>query len=149
MDFSLRRVVLLGLIATALTIGAVLAMRGVAEDRAAEQARLRETAAGAAPIIALIGGYRAEKGALPYTAADLAGRVPEGVVVDDIGALIRFDVGQPPAWLYAVGPGGTGYELSRRTGTSPRLVYVEENGQGQWMVDPGDGADLVPLDLGS
>ena len=143
---SLRRIAVMALIVCVLLAGAALVLLGHG-DRSADQARWREAAAAAAPIVALVESYRRERGALPRDAGDLAGRVPDGLVAEDIGALIRFDTGTPPAWLYSLDADGTGFELSRKLGTDTKLVYSEEAGRGRWTYDPGDGNDPVPVEI--
>jgi hypothetical protein len=145
---SLRRSVVLGLVAVALLVGAAVAMLGVGRDDQAELERYRAAAAEAAPILAVLARYRSEHGRPPQVAEDLAGLLPEGIVADDLGDVVRLDTGAPPAWLYWPRPDGAGFEMSRKLGAEPKLVYADDNGSAQWIYDPGDGSDRRTLAIG-
>lgn len=141
------RTLFVGLAIVVVIAVAALAWRGVSQEQQADLAKLRETAATAAPILRAVDRARTERGAVPRTAGDLAGLLPEGVVADDLGPVIRFDVGAPPGWLFAVSPDGQGFEMSRKIDQDARLIYSDENGQGAWQYDPGDGSDPTPVEL--
>ncbi|MEJ1160719.1 hypothetical protein [Prosthecomicrobium sp. N25] len=144
---SLRRSILYGFFFIVLAIGAAVAYRGVSAQTEADRARLSGMAGEAAPIIAVLDRVRKERGALPHGAEDLAGLLPEGVLAEEIGYILRFDTGTAPGWLFVAAPGGHGYELSRRLGEEARLLYQDEDGKGRWLWDPGDGTGPAPVDL--
>lgn len=144
---SFSRAIVVAVFGIILAFGAFAAWRGVMADRQADQVRLRETMTTAAPILAVLARARAERGGLPRSAGDVTGLLPDGVVADDVGPVIRFDVGAPPGWLYALSPDGEGFQMSRKLDQDARLVYLDEKGRGSWAYDPGDGGDLEPVEL--
>lgn len=143
---SLSRILLIALAAVVVLLGMAVAVVGVRDGTTARKTQWMETARSADPILAGIARFRTERQALPGSAQDFAGYLPESVVADGIGHLVKLDVGAPPAWLYFIDPDTGGFVLTRKLDQDAKLVYRDDGGRGEWLYDAGDGGDPVGVD---
>jgi hypothetical protein len=107
--------------------------------------KLMDVARTAAPIIASLNRYQAERGRFP-TLDDpaLSAGLPKDVVVTSRG--FRID-GHLPEWLYSLDDRKTLYRLSYKLGWDPKLIFTKSIDESYWEYDPGDGADPTRLIL--
>jgi hypothetical protein len=90
---------------------------------------LTRKARSAVPYMTAIERYRADHGAVPGKAKDLATYLSPGMITAG---------GTLGGWNYSTDNAG-GYTLSLRLGWDPSLEYHWNSGIGTWSFSPGDG----------
>jgi len=102
--------------------------------------RLTQYATTARPLIAALDQHHEANGRFPMQLRELSSILPS-TATQAYGTLPN----QFGEWYYQPIDDGLAYELVRKLGWDPALVFRVEAGRRQWVLSPGDGSADVPI----
>ena len=104
--------------------------------------RLTREASTATVVITALNRYRSKRAAFPAVASQLAAYLPSASATSS-----SLKHGFVCGWSYQKSDNGRGYQLWRKLGWDPALVYECHGSKGRWVFEPGDGSTSKPIIL--